>query len=373
MTNRLAATALLISLVPATSYSQVSGYDVCAQFIREALSDTFIDRTNQGYLDIIHDNYCESGTSKSSYASNIGISTIVDSIPIEFKAGSTEGRQILNRFCANYQATRAGYQNKDVKVTRATKEALSSLNACVAMATSGIYVSHKVLPDSRVNVSVRPGANTPVRIQGVDLSENMTCTGQDPGLDYANVTIDKYSKIVVNLGQVLNMQCVRSAHKSDAAEISYNDGTVVVNTNNHASPQYPIYMPGETRIRGEAYESIVTQIADLKSFSDGQFHVEIGVAKPKGSNSQGSDLIFKKDMKDYCILAVVPYWKRWVQHQQIDLNIQPKAGNPSAYSWGFDDNMYAAGWDTSQLNFVMFAVKKQPRAVGDARPACASQ
>src|SRR5690606_35991978 len=110
-----------------------------------------------------------------------------------------------------------------------------------------------------------PGFSRPVRIRGINATENVSCVGLDPTSDVsvpAEVFDENTSLQLVN-NQVLGMVCTRSGSADTDGTITFDEGVVTILTDVSPNGNYSLFIPRDAKLADNVASAIQARIDEL--------------------------------------------------------------------------------------------------------------
>lgn len=278
---------------PTIVMAQVGLFDQCRTVITDGLKEYSIKTDSSAYLNTVYDKYCESGGTTKSQNFGLGLDAVVKAIPVKFTAnyGSTE--EAVKNFCKNYESLASGRSDQTQYQEKIVQRAYQSFDQCIALAQTGVVVRHEVRTLEQVDFFVAPGFSRPITIKGVNTSDGLSCTGQDPNdlkKDSPAKKFDLSTRLELKDNKVLNLVCLRAGQPDQDGNMIFREGVVTLLTDISPNGNYAAFLPRDTRLSENTASAIQKTIEGLtdqnKVLKDEQAKLKASLkTHPAGTNS----------------------------------------------------------------------------------------
>lgn len=246
---------------------------VCLSMVQDASRDVGVTTNSSAFLDTVFDNYCNTnGTTKDS-GFHIGLSAIIQSIPIGLTGGSTDTTTQVSNFCRNYQSTRSANASSSSYQSKVVQSALQSANQCLEIATkTQATATYRVMTPSMLAINISVPAGQTINVRGLNHDTNVSCVGSS----VKRGGIVRYS---AGVGQVLDanvgtysITCRRQPTSTQNGTAFYDASALVLDTNaaplNIYWPKDSLFPPNTaSEIEGDV-SKVSLQVTNLKSQVD---------------------------------------------------------------------------------------------------------
>lgn len=262
-------------------------FATCTEFTKQAFREYSIKNSDEAKLDTIYDKYCREDKTANTSNFGLGLDVVIYDIPIGLTVDTSNAHQAMTNFCKNYQRLTTSKSSEYIREERIVGRAYDSFDRCVAWASQGISIGHRVESLSRINFFLQPSYNRPVFIRGIKPSSNVKCQGIDPtAAKPEEVTFDGNTTIKLTPDLSLGMVCERTGKTDKDGNTILEEGEVTILTDIGPNGNYSIYMPSDTVPAQTTYKTIQQQIeetakqktkeleatvANLKAQINGQF------------------------------------------------------------------------------------------------------
>jgi hypothetical protein len=221
----------------------------CDTVINQGLRQYHITSSDTAYLHSIFSKYCYADGRSNSSSLNVGIEAVIKAIPVKFSLGSTDQTEAMSNFCKTY-AESEDFKSKSSNYEETiVSRAYESFDSCVRLSTLGLFVSHDIITDEKAQVLLRAGVGKPIEINGLDSSENISCSGSD-----GSGTELTYSKSTHRQStETIGIFCTRKSRNGDGGVSVFDEGSVAIDI---TGDKYNFYWP-KSEVLPEALASQV--------------------------------------------------------------------------------------------------------------------
>jgi hypothetical protein len=253
----------LLAIISSPAFAQSSLPDLCTPIITDGLREYLITSESDSYLNTIFDKYCDLNGSLKNQGGNVGLETVVKSLPIKFTGSYSSSEQAIRNFCRDYANVVSSQRNRNLYQEKIVRRAYDSFDTCITLALTGVIARHKVEGMTRVNFYLAPGFSHPVTVRGVHPTKNLSCKGQYPS-DSKEITFGTNSRVKLMNNDVLGMVCTRTGREVSGNTV-YDEANVTILTDLNPFGNYTIFMPRDTRIADNAASSIGATIKEFRT------------------------------------------------------------------------------------------------------------
>lgn len=248
------------------SLGQSNLIDACKSIITDGLREYSIRADSSAYLNTVHDKYCEKSGASKAQSFGMGLDAVVEAIPISFKGSYGSSSEAMRNFCKSYSSAVSASSNSLSYQETTVRRAYQSFDQCVAMAASNVVVRHAVRSLEMFDLYMAPGFSRPIRINGIQTTENVECTGRDTSLaDGPIKRFDQTTSMRLIDNNTLNLGCKRKGTVSSQGAIEYDEAVVTIFTDLSPNGNYSIYLPRDSRLPINQASVVQQGLVDLKN------------------------------------------------------------------------------------------------------------
>lgn len=229
----------------------------CDLILTKGLREFEITQDSSSFLNTTFSQYCyESGETRAA-STDVGLNTIVKSIPIKFTAGSSDAMTAMTNFCKTYSGSNEAQSARNVYRETIASKAYDTYTSCIQLVQQGFFVTHDILSLNRTQVLLRAGVGKPIQINGVDTTPNVDCYGP-----YNGELLQYEPNTKAESNNTLGMFCSREGETRTNGETLFREGTVAIDIK---GSKYNFYWPAATVLPEEVASQVETSIRELRA------------------------------------------------------------------------------------------------------------
>ncbi|MDQ2084147.1 hypothetical protein RA307_28500 [Xanthobacteraceae bacterium Astr-EGSB] len=232
----------------------------CSMVLTRALREYDIQSDSSAYLNSTFDNLCTASGETRNRTIDIGVEAVIKAIPIKFTGGATDVRTAATNFCKTYKADTTATSTSSRYRETVAQRAYQSFDNCVSLSQQGNLVTHEVLSIEKVQIFLRAGIAKPVELRGVDMTQNIKCSG---AVDGKLVTYSQDTSAQTDKSMTIN--CTRAPRQMAGGEMVFDEGTIALDI---ALGRYAIFLPRDTKLSEDQASILNTTISELRSNLD---------------------------------------------------------------------------------------------------------
>ena len=253
--------AVMLSFVSfKCALAQTDPAAICGQILVDAGRDQSVSQGSSQYLNAIYSNYCSQSGSVQNSSLNIGLSAVIESIPVGLTLGSSDASTAINNFCKNYSSTASATQESFSFTSTVVSKALDTVTQCMEIARSGAFITHKIINDEAADIYLTAPNGNQATLEGVATTGRITC---DAAPKSGDVKANAGTRI--EFSGPMTVHCVRQPSATTNGPASgtkvYDDATVSVGTNNGP---YAFLWPRSTKLAQNNADQIEQEIEEIE-------------------------------------------------------------------------------------------------------------
>jgi hypothetical protein len=284
----------------------------CDTVINQGLRQYHITSSDTSYLHSIFSKYCYADGRSNSSSLNIGIEAVIKAIPVKFSLGSTDQTEAMSNFCKTY-AESEDFKSKSSNYEETiVNRAYESFDSCVRLSALGLSVTHDIITDEKAQILLRAGVGKPIEINGLDSSENISCSGSDglgKELAYTKSTHRQSA-------ETIGIFCTRKSRNGEGGISVFDEGSVAIDI---TGDKYNFYWPKSEVLPETLASQVQVSINELRASIAAQGSLISGIGRGR-------------------ILAMIQVQKGEIISKSSGTTFDPATGRvsfPNAKNWPF--------------------------------------